>query len=116
MSEDFVPHVCPFCDRFGTVVFEKSMHRAVSRGRYKGETRYEHHECYCKECGESFVPGGMMNGNLHRMREAFERLELRTCYCPLCDKHFEVRSNESHGSCPDCGHHVVLRIEEDNDG
>lgn len=33
---------------------------------------------------------------------------LRTCYCPLCDKHFEVRSNDSSGDCPDCGHHVVL--------
>jgi predicted RNA-binding Zn-ribbon protein involved in translation (DUF1610 family) len=43
-------------------------------------------------------------------------LELRTCYCPLCDKHFEVRSNESHGYCPDCGHHVVLRVEEVTDG
>lgn len=42
--------------------------------------------------------------------------ELRTGYCPLCDKHFEIRSNESHGHCPDCGHHVVLRIEEASDG
>lgn len=42
-----------------------------------------------------------------------EQLELRTCYCPICDKHFEVRSNDSGGSCPDCGHHVVLhRLEE----
>ena len=41
-----------------------------------------------------------------------EDLELRTCYCPLCDKHFEVRSNDSMGDCPDCGHHVVLRIVE----
>ena len=38
-------------------------------------------------------------------------LELRTCYCPICDKHFEVRSNDSMGSCPDCGHHVVLHRE-----
>lgn len=38
--------------------------------------------------------------------------ELRTCYCPICDKHFEVRSNDSGGSCPDCGHHVVLHKEE----
>jgi DNA-directed RNA polymerase subunit RPC12/RpoP len=39
--------------------------------------------------------------------------ELRTCYCPICDKHFEVRSNDSMGDCPDCGHHVVLhRLEE----
>ena len=38
--------------------------------------------------------------------------ELRTCYCPVCDKHFEVRSNASSGYCPDCGHHVVLRCEE----
>ena len=38
--------------------------------------------------------------------------ELRTCYCPLCDKHFKVRSNASSGNCPDCGHHVVLRCEE----
>lgn len=42
-----------------------------------------------------------------------EKLELRTCYCPICDKHFKVRSNDSGGSCPDCGHHVVLhRLEE----
>lgn len=40
-----------------------------------------------------------------------ENLEIRTCYCPICDKHFEVRSNDSMGSCPDCGHHVVLHIE-----
>ena len=37
-----------------------------------------------------------------------EVFELRTCYCPICDKHFEVRSNDSMGNCPDCGHHVVL--------
>jgi DNA-directed RNA polymerase subunit RPC12/RpoP len=41
--------------------------------------------------------------------------ELRTCYCPICDKHFKVRSNDSGGSCPDCGHHVVLLREDDND-
>ncbi len=41
-----------------------------------------------------------------------EGLGLRTCYCPLCDKHFEVRSNDSSGNCPDCGHHVVLREVE----
>ena len=41
-----------------------------------------------------------------------EEPELRTCYCPLCDKHFEVRSNDSSGDCPDCGHHVVLNKVE----
>ena len=41
-----------------------------------------------------------------------ECLEVRTCYCPICDKHFEVRSNDSGGSCPDCGHHVVLHKAE----
>lgn len=45
-----------------------------------------------------------------------EGLELRTCYCPICDKHFEVRSNDSMGHCPDCGHHVVLHIEGETDG
>lgn len=38
--------------------------------------------------------------------------ELRTCYCPICDKHFEIHSNDSGGSCPDCGHHVVLHKVE----
>ena len=38
--------------------------------------------------------------------------ELRTCYCPVCDKHFKVRSNDSAGNCPDCGHRVVLRVKE----
>lgn len=38
----------------------------------------------------------------------FVKTELRTCYCPICDKHFQVRLNDSGGSCPDCGHHVVL--------
>lgn len=42
-----------------------------------------------------------------------EGLELRTCYCPMCDKHFEIRSNDSMGNCPDCGHHVVLHREVD---
>lgn len=47
------------------------------------------------------------------MGKKYEPLELRTCYCPICDKHFQVRSNDSGGSCPDCGHHVVLhRLEE----
>jgi DNA-directed RNA polymerase subunit RPC12/RpoP len=41
--------------------------------------------------------------------------ELRTCYCPICDKHFEVRSNDSMGNCPDCGHHVVLHREGEDD-
>ena len=42
------------------------------------------------------------------MGKKYESPELRTCYCPICDKHFEVRSNDSMGNCPDCGHHVVL--------
>ena len=44
-----------------------------------------------------------------------ETPELRTCYCPLCDKHFEIHSNDSMGNCPECGHHVVLHREEEND-
>lgn len=44
--------------------------------------------------------------------EKFTPIELRTCYCPLCDKHFRIRSNKSSGHCPDCGHHVVLREVE----
>ena len=39
--------------------------------------------------------------------------EIRTCYCPICHKHFSVRSNDSMGSCPDCGHDVVLWREVD---
>lgn len=42
-----------------------------------------------------------------------EQLELRTCYCPICDKHFQVRSTDSMGDCPDCGHHVVLHGRDD---
>ena len=38
-----------------------------------------------------------------------ECLELRTCYCPFCDKYFEVSVNDKQGSCPGCGRHVVLR-------
>jgi DNA-directed RNA polymerase subunit RPC12/RpoP len=45
------------------------------------------------------------------MGKKYEPLELCTCYCPICDKHFEVRSNDSMGNCPDCGHHVVLHEE-----
>lgn len=41
-----------------------------------------------------------------------EEQELRTCYCPVCDKHFEVRSNASYGNCRECGHHVALHIKE----
>lgn len=72
MRVEFVPHVCPCCDREGTVVFEKAAHRARnSSGR---TALYEHHGCYCKACGESFVTGKMMADNLHRMREAFEKM------------------------------------------
>lgn len=42
-----------------------------------------------------------------------EDLEVRTCYCPICDKHFEIHSNDSMGSCPVCGHHVVLHLKEE---
>ena len=73
MSE-YIPEECPMCDRVGTVVFEKLARRAIcSDGR---TTLYEHHGCYCKGCGESFVTAKMMSGNLHRMREAFEKLEV----------------------------------------
>lgn len=41
--------------------------------------------------------------------------ELRTGYCPLCDKDIKVRSNDSMGHCPDCGHDVVLHIEGETD-
>lgn len=76
MSEEYIPEECPCCDRVGTVVFEKTTHRAVSRGRFRGETRYEHHGCYCTACGESFVTAVMMDGNLRRIREAFEKMEV----------------------------------------
>lgn len=52
---------------------------------------------YCANCGA-------------RMDEL---LELRTCYCPLCDKHFGILSDDSMGNCPECGHHVVLHGKED---
>lgn len=74
MSEEYIPEECPCCDRVGTVVFEKRASRArCSDGR---TALYEHHGCYCRECGESFVTGEMMAGNLHRMREAFEKMEV----------------------------------------
>lgn len=76
MSEEYIPDECPICDRVGTVVFEKAIHRAVSRGRFKGVATYEHHGCYCTACGEHFVTAVMMNRNLHRIREAFEKMEV----------------------------------------
>lgn len=48
--------------------------------------------------------------------DKYDPLEIRTCYCPICDNHFEIRSNDSQGNCPACGHHVVLHgLEVDDD-
>ena len=37
-----------------------------------------------------------------------EQTALRTGYCPVCYRHFALKSNKSYGHCPYCGHHVVL--------
>lgn len=72
--------------------YYKCSHCEAEIGSYSG------HKSYCANCGAKMD----------------EQLELRTCYCPICDKHFQVRSNDSMGNCPDCGHHVVLhRMEVD---
>ena len=47
------------------------------------------------------------------MEHYFGRVQWRTCYCPICDKHFGIVSNDSMGNCPECGHHVVLHRKED---
>lgn len=62
--------------------------------------------CSACKCGDSTVRSPRCRYCGAHMVE-----EIRTCYCPLCDKHFSVRSNDSMGSCPDCGHHVVLHRE-----
>lgn len=67
--------------------------------------------CSCSNCGnhpkDAYEPSKYCDNCGAHMDE-----ELRTCYCPLCDKHFRVRSNDSHGYCPDCGRHAVLFEEE----
>ena len=45
-------------------------------------------------------------------KTAETELELRTGYCPICDKDVEVRSDDSMCHCPECGHHIVLHREE----
>lgn len=37
-----------------------------------------------------------------------EDSELRTCYCPTCDRHFKIRPTDSGGNCPDCGRRVEV--------
>lgn len=43
-------------------------------------------------------------------------VELKTGYCPNCDKTIEIHSDSSMCSCPVCGHHIVLHgaNKEDN--
>ena len=77
MSEIYIPEECPLCDRVGTVAIERTMRRAYSN--HRSTVLYEHRGCYCIGCGASFVPSGMMAGNLHRMREAFEKMEVTKC-------------------------------------
>ena len=67
--------------------------------------------CSACRCGDSSVRSPRCRYCGAHMLE-----ELRTCYCPICDKHFEVRSNDSMGNCPNCGHHVVLHRVEVDDG
>ena len=33
-------------------------------------------------------------------------MDIRTLYCPICDKHMYVEANTSIGYCPICNHHV----------
>lgn len=67
--------------------------------------------CNCSNCGnhpkDAYAPPKFCDNCGAHMDEP-----IKTCYCPVCDKHFRIRSNESSGSCPDCGHHVVLCEEE----
>ena len=33
-------------------------------------------------------------------------MDIRTVYCPICDKHMYVEPNSSIGHCPICNHHL----------
>ena len=33
-------------------------------------------------------------------------MEIRTVYCPICDKHMYVESDTSIAHCPTCNHHI----------
>lgn len=33
-------------------------------------------------------------------------MDIRTVYCPMCDKHMYVEAKTSIGHCPICNHHI----------
>ena len=39
--------------------------------------------------------------------------EMKTGYCPICDKDVEIRTNHCWANCPDCGHYLVMHSKED---
>lgn len=68
----------------------------------------------CSKCGFPDIQHEFRLRCSHCGARMDEKVELRTCYCPFCDKHFEVRTDDRQGSCPGCGRHVVLhRVEVD---
>ena len=38
-------------------------------------------------------------------------MEIKSGYCPICDKEIIVCSSDIMCNCPDCGHHIVLHNE-----
>ena len=44
-----------------------------------------------------------------------EKLELKTGYCPICDRVVRVLTNVSATKCSICGHHISLHREETKD-
>ena len=33
-------------------------------------------------------------------------MDIKTVYCPICDKHMYVETNTTIGHCPICNHHI----------
>ena len=42
-----------------------------------------------------------------------DNMELKTGYCPICDKDIDIRTDLSMANCPECGHHLVMREKTD---
>lgn len=39
-------------------------------------------------------------------------MDIRTVYCPICDKHMYIETNSTIAHCPNCNHHLNAHPQE----
>lgn len=66
----------------------------------------------CKEKHEGYPFGFLCYEDTNACEKFTQTSEVKTGYCPVCDKEITVVASGMNGRCPYCNHRIVLRSKE----